>query len=400
MNVSDFLWRDVMPQAAVFIQDGHICASVWDGAQWQQEDTLPAATLLGNTILLKPESETSFRLRSFTVDLPGKDALAEAVELDAEVWSPYPSGGGRYYWPIRHGEQWQVAVWTWQDNTTTVTAPARITHILPESAWRIATLRGCLPKAEKALVIWPSQDGFVYAWVDEFGMPCQIAAVSSQEDAIRFWRALGSQPTETSRLFLLDEADPQSLPWLPDIHIETVSMKLPAASVLRRARLAGVQDWTDPIAWKKPLLALVLLALIWQAGTSAIVWKRSAMVEADLQRLHTSAEAVLARRDHVQSMQGILATIYRLRQRQGRELRFLAGLSQALPQDAWLLSVEDTGESVNLQGRARNAATIGALLERIPDIDHAAYLGDIRPDPVSKFESFYVRLHFHQTGEK
>jgi len=193
----------------------------------------------------------------------------------------------------------------------------------------------------------------------------------------------------------------ETVPFFHDSRPDPAHVKLrpPSGRVLARARLPGVQDWTDPVTWKKPLAAWAILCLLWLAGSSVILWNRSAAVDVELRQARASAENVLSLRDRVRRMKSRLEIIHGLRHRQGRELRFLAALSKRLPSDAWLLSVVDEGRRVNIQGRARNAAAIGALLEGIPGIDHVTYLGDIRPDPASKQETFYLRLHFAETED-
>jgi len=122
-------------------------------------------------------------------------------------------------------------------------------------------------------------------------------------------------------------------------------------------------------------------------------------VEAKLQQVRASAEGVISLREQVRGMRSRLGVIHRLRQRQSRELNFLADLSKKLPVDAYLLSVVDEGGWVNIQGRAKNAASIGAALEGLPGINHIAYVGNIRPVLGTERESFNLRLHFSGAKE-
>ncbi len=65
-----------------------------------------------------------------------------------------------------------------------------------------------------------------------------------------------------------------------------------------------------------------------------------------------------------------------------------------MPQDAWIealqYTLEDEG-TLDLNGKAQRAAGLPALLEALPEVQHATFLGDIRRDK-SGMEPFRIRV--------
>jgi len=385
------IWRKVAPQAAVFQAGEEIDLFVWNGTIWQAVETLPEPTLLGKTILLVPEQECVFRQRSYPADLQGKDALFEAITLDAETWSPWGKGSQLYYWPAFDGGQWRVGVWAWNGQAKMERLPddVCVTHMFPYTAWRIASLNEL---NEPTLAIWSNECGFDYAYVDR-GAPLFFASIVDKADALRFWHSLGARAANIVRVALLVDETASARPWVPDLPCAAIEYKALSAALLKQAALPGIQEWTDPFVWRKPLLLLLLLCLMWQGGSSAILWQRQSDVQSKLDIMRVKAEDVLALRSRVNHMHDSLEQIGRLRLQQSLPLRLLGEIADKLPSDAWLVSIAYENARIDIRGWASKAATVGPLLENIGDINHVAYLEDIRQDADQQRESFYLRLH-------
>jgi len=402
--------RKLAPWVCLRVSGEYHVPFLWNGQSWHKVklEDLPQPTPFGHCVWLIAEEDTYFRNRSFPADMVDANSFDEAIALDIQSWSPWGDKSGYFYWSVLDGEQWRVAVWTWdagkEDSLRSGMVAAsgfELTHAMPEQAWHAASLRATdVP----ALLLRPTKDYLSCILVDEFGLPIRVASVSDAIEGSRFLRSVGDR-VATYLLDTEEEQDTescmnQSVKWvIQDSTPDSVRQHLPSSRVLARARLPGVKDWTDPLVWRRPAMALLALWLFWLAGSSAILWNRSAAVEAELKQVRASAENVLSLRDRVSAMHNRLAVIQTLRERQQRELRFLAALSKKLPLDAYLLSIVNEGDWVNIQGRAKAAATVGAVLEDLPGIDHVAYVGDIRPIPATEQESFHLRLHFSGAGK-
>lgn len=403
MNVFNRLNQRLAPTVRLLHCKGGIEASVWAGNKWRELDENernPAqGRALGRTVLLVPEDKTCFRLREFPGEVLSRSELSEAVALDVESWSPWGAGSGRYYWAVREEDTWRVAIWAWDAaalnnhgaNEASILQQWHVTHIVPESAWRLASLSIA---GTSWLAIWPSSGGFTYAWVGRHRMLPKLAIVQNRAEAQRFWRSLGPANTDITACYLLDAVSSQAPPWLPETPVREVASGLPPASLLRQARIDDARDWENPAAWRYHLIGLAVCSVMWLGAPSLVLWQRGSQVDAALQQTRASAEAVINLRDQVRRMRSQQLAFTQLQRRQQRELLFLASLSEKLPDDAWLVSLTDDGQQVDIRGKAKDAAAIGAILLKVDGVDHVSYLGDIRPDPANGYENFSLRLHF------
>jgi len=91
----------------------------------------------------------------------------------------------------------------------------------------------------------------------------------------------------------------------------------------------------------------------------------------------------------------LLAVIYQAKDRQPMLARVLAALSDALPDDAWLLGAsyeERDGGWLDITGRSKDSIQLVALLEKLPAVEHAVFLQDVRRDRATGLEPFKIRL--------
>lgn len=392
-------WRRLVAPWFCLRWDGHGCGVArlssqgWVASQW---DTLPANAPLAKTVWLVASERTHFRSRSFPATLIDRKDLPEALMLDIETWSPWGRNSGHFAWPVREGEHWRVAVWVWDQKTeqdgqlAARDQGARITHVMPEQAWTVACFA---PQPAPALFVLSESRSACFVVTDARGVPHAQAPVADAAAARRFWRSLGPLASAVTGIINAagEEASP---PWLPELPRHGQPAGKPRAAALAGARIAGVHDWADLQAWRKPLVAGALLLLVWMTGDTLVLLKQEAVVEAALDQARQSAHQVLREREQLQALKARLGAMYDLRRRQGRSLRLLADLTTHLPEQAWLLYVKDDGEAAEIRGKGKNAEHLGAQLEAMPSIAHVAYLADLRPEPASDLEIFQLRLTY------
>jgi type IV pilus assembly protein PilN len=106
--------------------------------------------------------------------------------------------------------------------------------------------------------------------------------------------------------------------------------------------------------------------LHWRIGQqTAAVNARIARNERDLAHLKDAARLVdraVARKSELSEK---LATIDRLRAAQRRPVSMLAAISRSLPDDLWLLELDERGSTIQLDGRASSLASVTGFAERL-----------------------------------
>jgi len=204
------LMRTLMPWVCLRMSGESPVPSLWDGHAWQQVrlDDLPQTTPFGHYVWLIADENTCFRNRCFPADMIDSDSLDEAVALDIQSWSPWGVTSGYFHWPVRDGEHWRVAIWTWDadlENTLhdsmLAASDTAVTHVMPELAWYAASAG--VAALAPALLLQPVQDRLACIFVDKSGIPNRVALVSGAAEGHRFRRSIGS-PSDGIRTFLLE----------------------------------------------------------------------------------------------------------------------------------------------------------------------------------------------------
>ena len=104
---------------------------------------------------------------------------------------------------------------------------------------------------------------------------------------------------------------------------------------------------------------------------------------------------VLDARVEVERINVLLAQIDLMRANQLDLESILASLSTTLPNNAWLEHIEylgDDGGWLEITGKSEQSSTLAAVLERIPEVEQAMFLTDIRRDKRTGLEPFKIRL--------
>jgi hypothetical protein len=334
-------------------------------------------SLFGQKTLLIPDTETFFRCREFPLAHVKEASLKEAIELDIASWAPWDTQWESYFWPIQIEESWHVAVWIWpRDVLDNLDGSERLapTHIMPEIAWKIAAInRSTLPAiyVDKA-----NNKKEVYCVLSSSGVPLQLTECASDVESQRFWLSLAP--------------DKQEYPVLEDI-----APQPPRAVALKYARQEGVEDWTDPLGWLKPISLVFGVYIFWLLGSSLILWQKNVELSQEAAAARRDAIEVIDQRESVARIHQDLLALRDLRLEQPRFESVLKALSGALPDDAWLEAIDyDRGDGgwINISGQAQQSSGLAAVLEEVPEIENAMFISDIRQDAATGLEPFSIRL--------
>ncbi|MBN4073528.1 PilN domain-containing protein [Mariprofundus ferrooxydans] len=378
-------------------QEQSLAFSLYDSGGWKAVDAadLPESSRFSRHVLLLPDDRCAFRNRDFPFDLLSAAELDEAVALDMELWNPFNEPCDSLYFVQKTDAAWRVAVWLWPKKLTEALMamlPAQLacTHVLPQMAWFSA----CLRVASSALLIQTTQAQQFYALVSADGVPLAMADVRGEAEARRYCRSVCTEVNDDS-IFIVGE----QAPFYCAAQAQPLPQGLPRMELLARGRLPGVMDWTDPVAWKRPLLSLLMMALLWLAGDAAVLTLRADAIHADLADAKAAASQVLDERDKVASMQNRLLHIHAFQRQQLMPEQLISRLGEVIPKDIWLNMIQMKGRSVDLSGKGKDVARLAVLLESIEGVEKVFLVGDIRPDARSALEIFQLRLQL-AGGEK
>jgi len=382
--------QTLAPRSIVRVCEGEYQRTAYLNGFWQETsaEAAPSRGLFGYEIFLIPRALTLFRLREFPVEHVPEADIAEAVRLDLESWSPWAESGC-YYWLVRDAGKWLVSVWAWQQTSVeqlledaSNLAP---THIMPEEAFDCAALE---QDGRECVYIRQEDDALLYIHLHHTGLPLQHMLVSSEAESRRFYAAEAGREIP---VLLAQGVEP----WLAGNVSEQASFGLPNSAALRTARQSGVEDFTDPLSWLRPVATCLGIYLFWLLGSGLILWGESRSVAEEVSAAKGSALKVVDQRERVKTAYDLLAVIYQAKDRQPMLARVLAALSDALPDDAWLLGAsyeERDGGWLDITGRSKDSIQLVALLEKLPAVEHAVFLQDVRRDRATGLEPFKIRL--------
>jgi len=371
-------------------QDQGLRFSRFDGEGWIDitDAVLPSPSRFSRHILLLPEQQCVFRHRSFPLDLLGSADLDEAVVLDMDRWVPFQEPCDHLYFARRDKDNWSVAVWVWPKSLTSESLamlPEKLacTHIMPELAWSSI----CLQHHAPALLIQTETSRQIYAFVSSDGVPQAISEVSGEHEARRF--CLGfMERLGNDGVFVSGDGVPY---WLAD-RAQRLPACLPRSELLDRARCPGITDWRDPLAWKKPIIALMAALMLWMAGDAVVVNLAAQSVDAALADATAAAGQVLQDRERVADMNKKLLRIRSLQYQQRQAEKILARASEIIPDNIWLNVIQVNRQWVDINGQGKDVARLTVLLESLKGVKQVLLLGAIRPDARTGLETFQLRL--------
>jgi general secretion pathway protein L len=105
-------------------------------------------------------------------------------------------------------------------------------------------------------------------------------------------------------------------------------------------------------------------------------------------RLNQVGKTVENLREQVLNLQRAAAFVLDRKIRNPSALAVLQDISQRLPDDVWVASLQIRDRRVEMQGQAASASALIALLEASPYINNTAFLSPVTPDPASGQERF------------
>ena len=383
------------PKILIEVKASGLQYSLYQASDWVVVDSLPGThSVFEQKTLLIPDAVSFFKLRRFPVESVSKQTLREAVELDLTRWSPWQEGVEFYYWPKRSGDHWQVAVWVWQSSympTVMQSLETKPTHVMPERAWKLASL-GVIEEPDFIHVDGGEGGSWVYVEVAEGFATLRIAAVNNETDAKRFKTSLRNESTP---VYVDRQSDSACLPWEQSSNCSTAKYSLPVSSALAAGRQSGISDWSDPFVWARPTGAILALYVCWLLGEGLVLLKQGDEVQEYSSQASSVSIEVLDARVEVERINALLAQIDLMRANQLDLESILASLSTTLPNNAWLEHIEylgDDGGWLEITGKSEQSSTLAAVLERIPEVEQALFLTDIRRDKRTGLEPFKIRL--------
>jgi len=349
---------------------------------------LPEPSRFSSYVMLLPDQDCSFRMRSFPAELLVSADLDEAVALDIELWSPFQEPVDSLSFATRRETCWDVSVWVWPKRLTERVMAGLpegfvCTHVMPQMAWSSACLRATSP----ALLIHTSGEQQLYAHISIGGLPTSMAAVSSEAEAKRYCSAFCHDVADDA-IYVFGEQAPI---YCAD-KAQSLSDALPRPELLARARLPDVMDWRDPLAWKRPILMLAAMVMLWLMADAVVLNLRGEAIDTELVAARGAASQVLTDRNQVTSMQERLSHIYTLQRLQARPEQLISRLGDAIPKDIWLNMIQLKGQWLDISGKGKDVARLTVLLESVEGIKKVFLVGDIRPDAHTGLEIFQVRL--------
>jgi len=376
--------------------DGELHYELLGLAGWHRvaPEILPESSPLSQVVLLLADCKCSFRCLEFPIDMVAAKDLDEAIALDVAMWNPFASDTSLLSFSERVEEHWKVAVWVWSKDEENrllqkLSKTVHCTHIMPAMAWYVARVQ------EKSHVLLvhargAAREECTYAMVSPAGVPRVLSRIGNKSEAQRFWRGLGDNTQLVRQAF---SCDAKQSDWLADVvdmkEMEPTSARL---ALLNRARLKGVKDWTDPLRWRKPMLAFLSLLIVWMLADVATLTHRTDAVSEMLGKAERQASDVLNYRDQVDAMQLRLQGYSHLRALQRQPERLLAALSENIPSDIWLNTLQSGQGWVDIHGQGKNVVRLVVLLEKIDAVKKVMILSDIRADARTGLEAFHLRL--------
>ncbi len=370
------------------LQANKLVDSCW---QTVAAEDIPAPGSLARIILLIPDSEAVFRQQTFSTDLVAEKNLEEAISLNIESWSPYGADCFQMSMIAKNSGQWIVSVWLWkksaQERLLNILPEQKYTHIMPEMAWHCA----CLKNNEPTVLIAETTEKPGYAHIAEDGLPKQIAWPENQREVSRFWRSVGQADGQIKQITLTDQDLPTQ--GLPD-NIEHIVLDNPKARSkwLKRAQCKGVNDWFNPVNWVKPALAVLTLAIVWAAVDAALITNKNQRLTELINQSKQSNHSVIAQQEKIDASLLHLTHFAALKQRQQQAENILAELSQRIPKDIWLETIQLDQHWLDIRGRGKDVIRLLALLETVSNTEDIVLLNDVRPDARTGDEQFQIRI--------
>ena len=157
-----------------------------------------------------------------------------------------------------------------------------------------------------------------------------------------------------------------------------------------RDRVASIRRWAAAAA-----AAIVLCAAGWTVGQ----WRLRTRAEQELEQLKPSLHAALSARRDLEATDHALGLMAAMESGSARRGRFLAELTRALPDSAFVVSLRlDPDGAGSLSGYAPRAAAIVARLERAGLVRRAALEGPVTREVVAGRELERFALRFRSAG--
>jgi general secretion pathway protein L len=168
----------------------------------------------------------------------------------------------------------------------------------------------------------------------------------------------------------------------------------------QRWNAAGFDLLPEPLRPRRSGLALrltqalaVLLCLLLTGVGALPAMMDDAFIEQlqeEVRRATKAAKAVEAMREETEQLGKAAAFVLDKKLSQAPLIALLEDLTERLPDDGWLTSMQIREKHIEMQGQAQTASALIALLEDSPYLHNTTFLAPVTPDPNSRMERFRI----------
>lgn len=139
-------------------------------------------------------------------------------------------------------------------------------------------------------------------------------------------------------------------------------------------------------------LAMLLCLLLAAVGALPVAMDDSfiSQLREEVRRATKAAKQVEAMREETEQLGKAAAFVLDKKLGQPPLVVVLEDLTARLPDDGWLNAMQIREKRVEMQGQAKTASALIALLEDSPYLRNTVFLAPVTPDPTSKMERFRI----------
>lgn len=144
-------------------------------------------------------------------------------------------------------------------------------------------------------------------------------------------------------------------------------------------------------------IALLVAAVLLVAILASPLWQREQILEqreAELRRLRAEAVQVDEVRRALELAREGSVAVLRQKAEQPRMIDLLRELTETLPDDTWIQSLDVQGSEVQLRGESARATALIELLERAPGIDGVAFRSPVTQVAQTGMERFNIAFQY------
>ena len=331
---------------------------------------------------LIPPQRCLFKRLQYDAEYVAASEIEECVRSDSQQWTIWVQTE-MCIQKQKIANQWQVSVWIWNaehEQTLLAKLPYLPTHILPWSAY----LSGRTDANSFAL-----QTLFEQHWLTVTDPQGMVSGV--------YQATTVPQQQQLNRRFERQLADEISVykyhyqgPWLTQLPHHEVTATLKYAT-LGLGKQKGITDFSDIKTYLKPLMVISLIGLCWGVGDYALIQRTQQNIDNEINSLSTKSQQAMGLRKQYQFDLSVIRVREQYLQREQLIGRTLRVLTETIPTNIYLTSVDVSFPHITISGEGKNVARLPVLLEGWNEVESARFTSDIK-QAKNEMESFKVQL--------